>query len=109
MKIETTYLQEDNDGKRYLIHEEVADLADTYMDEDATVGDIYRASAKEYGRCTSKVYIDTKSRGVIAVGWVFVKRTKYDDSNETYLAETWVTLLDKDETQHIREYHEIGR
>ena len=57
-----------------------------------TPGELFRASRKEYGRCTSRIYIDT-SEGMKSVGWVFLKRQAYEDSpKETYLQETWVTL-----------------
>jgi hypothetical protein len=58
------------------------------------LGKLYRVLVKEHGRCTGRVYIDTKE-GTKAIGWVFIKRRKYDDSNETYLAETWVTLHER--------------
>ena len=43
-------------------------------------GGLYARLAGEYGRCTSKVYLDTKSRGTIAIGWVFQKKVEYDDA-----------------------------
>ncbi len=107
MIIQTEYVQELDDGKRYGCGEDSIDLKNSYLGEDATIGEIYRASQKEHGRCTGKVYIDTQSRGTISVGWVFVKRQQYDDSQETFLMETWVTLLDKDETIRNIEYHSI--
>ncbi len=109
MKIHTEYVQELDSGERYHNYEESIDLADTYMGEDATIGEIYRASQKEHGRCTGKVYIDTQSRGTISVGWVFVKRQKFDDSSETFLMETWVTLVDKDETVREVIHHDISK
>jgi len=29
------------------------------------------------------------------VGWIFEKRKKYDDSDETYLHETWVEIQEE--------------
>jgi hypothetical protein len=54
-------------------------------------GDLYRFCVKEYGRCVSKVYIDTPA-GVKAIGWVFIKREQYTDCNDTYLQEAWITM-----------------
>lgn len=58
------------------------------------IGELYRRLRDEYGRCTGRVYIDMKSGETHAIGWVFVKRVKYDDCNDTYLRETWVTVLE---------------
>jgi hypothetical protein len=57
-------------------------------------GELYKLLVREYGRCISKVYIDSleESGDHKAIGWVFEKRVKYDDCNKTYLLETWVTL-----------------
>lgn len=55
-------------------------------------GELYRALRAEYGRCTGKRYVDLPS-GTKAIGWVFEKVIKYDDSNETYKREVIVTLL----------------
>jgi hypothetical protein len=52
-------------------------------------GKLYRAMVREYGRCTGHVYIDPDAK---VVGWVFLKRKEYEDTHETYLAETWVTV-----------------
>lgn len=46
-----------------------------------------------YGRCTSKVYIDTVAPGPPReIGWCFQKRVAYDDCPRTFLQEAWVTL-----------------
>lgn len=56
------------------------------------VGKLFRSLQREYGRCIGHVHVDTTDETVRTVGWVFEKRMKYEDSNETYLQETWVTL-----------------
>ena len=63
-------------------------LYEPYTDN---IKQLFYSYMREYGRCVSKVYIDT-DQGVKAVGWVFQKRMKYTDCNDTYLQETWVTL-----------------
>ena len=112
MKLQITYLQENDNGDRYHLHEEVTDLEDTYFDPD----NLYRSLQKEFGRCISKVYVDTKEQQVMHVGWVFQKRKLFRDEygadprdKGSYLAETWVSLLSKDETIRVREYHNLGR
>ena len=59
-----------------------------------TPGALYRALRAEYGRCIGHVYVDTKDGATRSIGWVFVKRAKYEDTDETYLQETWATLHD---------------
>ncbi len=81
-------------------------IGDTEVYESChdSVGEVYRGSMKLYGRCTSKMYIDTK-KGVEHVGWVFVKRMKYEDCDETYLQETWVSVHDKPDTVARTSYY----
>jgi hypothetical protein len=58
---------------------------------DGTMPNLYRYGVKEHGRCTGKVYVDTDD-GVKHIGYVFLKRRQYEDSDKSYLAETWVTI-----------------
>jgi hypothetical protein len=92
-----------NRTEGYRIHDQVTPIKETYFDEDASPGEIYRECLKEHGRCTSKVYIDTKD-GPKAIGWVFQKREKYEDVNETFLKETWVTLLSEYDPRPRKSY-----
>jgi hypothetical protein len=64
-------------------------------------GGLHYRLAGEYGRCRSKVYLDTKSRGTIAIGWVFQKKVESDDvyrhdtnDKREYLREVWVTVME---------------
>jgi hypothetical protein len=57
---------------------------------------LFRAYQQEFGRCISRVYIDTKT-GTKPIGWVFQKRQQYTDSKDTYIREVWVTIH-KEET-----------
>jgi hypothetical protein len=56
------------------------------IEEDTSFAELQ----KEYGRCISKVYVDTPDGKAKPVGWVFVKRQRYTDANEFYIQETWV-------------------
>jgi predicted RNA-binding Zn-ribbon protein involved in translation (DUF1610 family) len=69
------------------------------------MGRLFRSCQKEYGRCTSAVYVDTVDGPPIRVGWYFQKRMEYEDSRprydsysgkmkpaETYLRGVWVTV-----------------
>jgi hypothetical protein len=71
------------------------------------VGELYRTLRAEYGRCIGKVYVDTDD-GPKAVGWVFQSRDRYEDSNETYLREVWITLYDRYDRVIEADYHAIG-
>ncbi len=63
--------------------------------EDATPGGIYRYASREHGRCVSKMYRDRDDGPPLHVGWVFIKRDRYDDVDETFLCETWVTVYER--------------
>jgi hypothetical protein len=69
---------------------------------------LYKSLVREYGRCTGKVYIDLKPTpagpNAMPVGWVFVKRMKYEDCDKAYLREVWVTLHPAPPTKKT-EYH----
>jgi len=67
-------------------------------------GELYRDLVKEHGRCVSKVYIDLKDEPYKHIGWVFQKRKKYDDSDKTFVAETWVDVHTAEPTKTIK-YH----
>lgn len=64
---------------------------DPYESYLTTAGDAFRAMRKEYGRCTGKVYYDSET-GPQAIGWVFLKLDRYEDTREPFLHETWITL-----------------
>jgi hypothetical protein len=83
---------EDGDRKRYGLGE--GEVYQTYL---TTLGDLYRAMQAEYGRCTGRVYIDRKGGGSVPVGWVFVKRERYEGTPRageprSYLREVWVSV-----------------
>ena len=64
-------------------------------DQCQSTGRLFRALQREYGRCVSRVYVDGPDGQSWPQGWVFQKRRAYEDArgpNDTYLAETWVTM-----------------
>lgn len=67
------------------------------------IGKLFRSYQKEYGKCISYVYIDNRTGGKSRpVGWVFVKKMKYDDCDKYYLHETWITLvIDNSEYKYL--------
>lgn len=75
---------------------EVSERGNIYLGDSAVyeaftddVGVLFTSLQKEYGRCTGKIYVDPDNK---QVGWIFEKHKQYDDSNDTFLLQTWVTL-----------------
>jgi len=68
------------------------------------ISKLFRDYQQTYGRCKGKVYVDGQDGKPCAIGWVFEKREKYTDCDETYLQETWVMLHEDKPTKTI-EYH----
>jgi hypothetical protein len=71
--------------------------SDVYESRFETPSEAYRGCRKLYGRCIGRVYVDGENGEARAIGWIFLKREKYDDSRagrkpDTYLQETWITL-----------------
>lgn len=64
---------------------------------------LFKALQREYGRCTSKVYIDTPE-GIKPIGWVFEKKMQYTDCKDFYKSIVWITLHKEKPTKTI-EYH----
>ena len=67
-----------------------------WQDTDRTTSQLYRAWSREYGRCSSKVYVDKRNGGTAHAGWTFIKRVEYEDARPgrgdmTYLREVWCT------------------
>jgi len=77
--------------------------SDYYEPYTDNIGKLFLNFQREYGRCVSKVYIDTLG-GAKPIGWVFQKLRKYTDCNEHYLAETWITLHSAKPTKQFT-YH----
>ena len=88
--IEVTLVDEDK-GHRFGTW---IDKLDEYswLDNESTMGDIYRAYQREYGRCQSKVYVDQENGPPKAIGWYFVSRQQYEDTQEYYLRGAWVMV-----------------
>jgi len=78
-----------------------SDVYETFTDNR---GELYRAMVKEYGRCVSKIYVDVAGKAK-PVGWCFVKRRKYEDCDETYLQEVWVTVHEAPPTKTTQHHY----
>ena len=87
--------------------------SDWYESYHDTTGSLFRAMQREYGRCTSRMYMDRPSRfdgpsSPVQVGWVFEKVMTYEDArppygdNDRYVREVWVQVSS---TEPKREVH----
>ena len=66
--------------------------SDWYETSSTEQGELFRNLRSDHGRCIGKMFIDGAAVQPQHVGWVFQQRRKYDDSNDKFLAETWVTF-----------------
>lgn len=84
-------------------------------DRCETTSEVYKTALASFGRCISKMYIDTDAAEGERnkkpeedkpkhIGWVFEKKTKYEDVDEYYIEETWATPLLDYRDERIREY-----
>lgn len=76
-----------NKSKGYRVGE--TEWYESFTDNE---GVLFRDLQIEFGRCTGKVYIDLPRQESRPIGWVFLKKVKYDDTEEYYLQETWIDL-----------------
>jgi hypothetical protein len=77
-----------------------------YVPFTENIGELFRRCQKEYGRCTGHVYIDKKDGQTQAIGWVFERTEKYENTQKPYLRQVWVTLHDAPVTiTHQPHYH----
>jgi hypothetical protein len=87
--MENIYIQETwiDQKNKSIIGE--TDIYETFTDSK---GKLFKALQNEYGRCVSKIFIDDLDGKTKQVGWVFEKKQKYDDVNEFFILETWITI-----------------
>ena len=97
--IKTTSINKDQNCVNY---EDSMKIEDSIIDN---LMDLYHFGIKEYGKCISKIYID-RNNTTCHIGYVFLKKIKYEDCNEYYLSETWLSLEHYIETID-REYLEV--
>ena len=82
MKIQISHVNRDK-GYIYSKYEEKLDKQDR--------GCLFRRLSREFGRCSSKVYVGEGT----PVGWCFEKKNRYEDTRETYIMETLVTITEE--------------
>jgi hypothetical protein len=54
--------------------------------------ELFAFCQKEYGKCVSNMYVDHCLYGTLKIGWVFEKKMKYENCNDTYIQQTWVEV-----------------
>jgi hypothetical protein len=89
-----------NASKNYSYGEEWSSLKDCWCCEtlengsiQARKGDLFRMLAEDLGRCVGKVYVDGPNGSAVPIGWVFQKRMEYSDCKQTYLQESWASIV----------------
>ena len=69
------------------------------------VGELFKSLKKLYGKCVSNLYMEVAAtKHGKKIGWVFEKRKKYDNSRDTFLCETWISLHEKPDTVTVEEH-----
>ena len=98
-----------NEDEGHTFSEWDESVPDHLTNEDGTpdMGAIYRASQQDFGRCTSSVYVEREGKPPLRIGWFFVSRERYDDTQQPYLRGAWVTVAEV-KPATLR-YLEVGR
>ena len=95
LQIQETMTGEDlTTGKAWRSHE--GDYYEPYTDD---LGQLFKSLRREYGRCTSRVYVDAPDGTADPIGWVFEKQVEYEDADRArltgrerlYNRQVWVT------------------
>ncbi len=100
--IQEEHTSEDDNGRGYQLGEpSTQSLSETIFDGyprgeatlKETLGDLFRHSRREYGRCMSRIYVDDRQGKTHPVGWYFEKRRPFDDDpRKSYRHGVWITL-----------------
>lgn len=80
-----------NESKGYLMGE-----SDKYEYESFTdnLKELFQSMQSEYGKCISACYIDLNGKPK-KIGWVFEMKVNYENTNESYLHHTWISIEEK--------------
>ena len=69
-----------------------------YETHTDNLGELFHDCQKQHGRCVSSMYCDLPNGKSQRIGWIFVKRARYEDSPKYYLQEVWVSVYDAPDT-----------
>ena len=86
--IREEHLEVDHENDRRIHFGDTGVVESAYED----IGKLFRELQREHGRCTGKVFIDTKAGDRQHIGWVFEKKDEYTDTHESFIHETWITV-----------------
>jgi hypothetical protein len=87
--MDNLFIQETHIDRTQNVRVAEIEIYETFTDNK---GVLFRSLQSEYGRCIGKAYIDQSDGTTKAVGWVFIAKRRYEHSDETYLAEVWITV-----------------
>lgn len=101
-------LVNETEGRRFSDWDEPVE--DWLLNDDGTpdTGHIYRVMQEEYGRCQSSIYVDKEGQAPKRVGWFFLSRQRYEDTDEPYLRGAWVTINEVVEPAQPMRMTEMG-
>jgi len=77
-----------NKKGNYIVYDETIDIEDSVI---SNLKELYAFGLSEYGKCVNKVFIDRDNKQ-LQVGYCFEKKVKYEDCDETYIQETWLSI-----------------
>ena len=82
--------------------------SDVYESFATSETELFEAFAKE-NDFVGDIHVDLNGESV-QVGWIFQSEDKYEDCDETYQKETWVTVHDGLPKKVVEyNYHRVGR
>jgi len=58
------------------------------------VKELFQKMQGLYGRCISACYIDLNGKPK-KIGWVFEMKVNYENTNESYIHHTWISIKEK--------------
>jgi hypothetical protein len=88
--------------------------SDWYETSEDSLGSLFKDFQREYGRCTSRMYVDRDNgpwdgpRTPIQVGWVFAKKMVYEDAErpyrefDYYTREAWIQVSTTKPEREVR-------
>ncbi len=93
-----------NITENYMLDEQRTPLKDTII---TNLKDLYKYGLKNYGKCTGKQFRINKYKESIHIGYTFEKKCVYEDTKETYVLATWLSIEHYKETIE-REYFMVS-
>ncbi len=78
-----------NKSEGYLMGE--GEVCESFTDN---LKELFRSMQDEYGKCISACYVDLNGKPK-KIGWVFEMKVNYENTNESYIHHTWISIYEK--------------